>query len=794
MMKKNLTLIVALLLSLPVVFAQKDYPIQPVDFTKVHIDDIFWSPKLLTNKNVTIPYVFKKAYESNRVENFKLAAQKKGKFLTQFPFDDTDIYKNIEAASYSLMVSPDPKLAAELDTLIAIIGAAQEPDGYLYTARTIDPANTHEWSGTKRWEKEDDLSHELYNSGHMFEAAVAHYTATGKKNFLNIAIKNADLLVKDFGWSKLEIAPGHQVIEMGLVKLYRVTKNENYLNLAKFFVDVRGRNGRGDYAQNSKRLVDQTVAEGHAVRAAYFYAGAADVAALTGEENYLHALEHIWDDVVYKQMYITGGTGASGAGEAFGGAYVLPNMSAYCETCASVADVYWNQRMFLLTGQSKYYDVLERVLYNALLSGVSISGNRFFYPNPLASIGQHARSEWFACACCPPNIMRFIASLQGYVYAVKDNSVFINLFIQNTGKMDLASTKLEIRQKTEYPWNGKVEIEMNPEKESNFEALVRIPGWAQEEPIPGDLYRFKDVQNLPVKLFVNGVEEKIVKKNGYAAIKRNWKKGDKISIEMPMPVRLVTANEKVAADKDRVAVQRGPVVFCAEWPDNKDKKVMNLLFDQTSGFTTEYKKDLLGGIMQIKTEAGATFEPKEGNMLVKKQGVVLIPYYAWANRGRGEMNVWFPVKKELTRPVKAASFVNQSKVTGSFTHGNLNAVKDMQLPQSSNDPEIPYFHWWPKKDTTEWIQYDFPAEKEISSSSVYWYDDAPWGGCRVPASWKVYYQQNGQWVPVKTQGEYLVEKNKLNTINFEKVKTKALRLEVQLPKEFASGVYEWNVR
>lgn len=592
-----------------------------------------------------------KAEQSNRVENFKLAAKKQGKFLTQFPFDDTDVYKNIEAASYSLMLTPDAKLEAKIDTLIEIIGAAQEPDGYLYTARTIDPAHPHSWSGKNRWDAEEDGSHELYCSGHMFEAATAHFLATGKRSFLNIALKNADLLVKTFGWSKLEKAPGHEVVEMGLVKLYQVTKNKDYLNLAQFFVDIRGRNGKGDYAQNSKRLVDQTVAEGHAVRAGYFYAGAAEVAALTGHEHYVTALKSIWNDVVDKQMYLTGGTGATGGNEGFGGAYVLPNMSAYCETCASVSTIFWNLRMFQLTGEAKYYDVLERILYNALLSGVSISGDRFFYPNPLASNGQHERSEWFSCACCPPNIMRLIASLQGYVYATDRDALFVNLYGSNTGEIALKSTKLNLVQTSDYPWNGSVKLEVNPEKATTFKLLLRIPGWAQEKPMPGDLYTFTDVRNEVVKLSVNGVQTPVQLTNGYASLEREWKKGDVVVLDLPMSVRTVQANVHVKADSGRIAVERGPIVYCAEWPDNKNGKVLNLVLDKQVKLTPSYNPTLLGGVTLLKGQAQGTYKDAKGTIHSTGQPLTLIPYYAWANRGKGQMQVWFPLTSGLAQPV-----------------------------------------------------------------------------------------------------------------------------------------------
>jgi len=377
---------------------------------------------------------------------------------------------------------------------------------------------------------------------------------------------------------------------------------------------------------------------------------------------------------------------------------------------------------------------------------------------------------------------------------VKDNSLYVNLFVQNTGEMNLTGTKVSVKQTTEYPWNGKIDIELSPEKESKFEVLVRIPGWATEHPIPGDLYKYKDVQKNTIRLLVNGKESELKMKNGYASIEQNWKKGDKISLDLPMPVRFVEANANVKPNIGRIAVQRGPIVYCGEWTDNKDKKVMNLYLDKFSGFSAEYKKDMLGGVLLLKGKAKGTYEPKEGQIQSKDVDITLIPYYSWANRGRGEMQVWFPTSADLTRPVKAATFTNQCKVTGSLMKGNLSAINDMVYPTSSNDPEVPYFHWWPQNDTTEWIQYDFPKETEVSSSSVYWYDDGPWGGCRIPASWRILYKDGEKWIPVTNKSAYSVTKDQKINVSFDKVKTKAMRLEVTLPKEFSSGIYEWTVK
>ncbi|UCG28131.1 MAG: glycoside hydrolase family 127 protein, partial [Bacteroidales bacterium] len=451
--------------------------IEPVPFTSVHLTDRFWAPRIKRNHDITIPIAISQSEETGRIKNFKIAGGfEEGEFCSIYPFDDSDVFKIIEGASYSLQTFPDPELEAVIDSLIYYIGHAQEDDGYLYTIRTIMGDDSHPWIG-KRWEKTHILSHELYNLGHMYEAAVAHYQATGKRTFLDIAIKSADLVDRDFGWGKFESYPGHQEIEIGLVKLYRVTGDKKYLDLAKFFLDVRG-DGE-EYSQSHKKVVEQDSAVGHSVRAAYMYSGMADVAALTSDQAYVDAISRIWEDIVFRKMYITGGIGAAGGNEGFAEPYYLPNLTAYCETCASIANVFWNHRMFLHKGEVKYYDVLERTLYNALLSGVSLGGDRFFYPNRLESYGQHERQEWFGCACCPSNICRFIPSVPGYIYGKTEDRLYINLYAGNRADIDLGGNVVEIIQETNYPWDGNVKITVNPESDGNFSLFLRIPGWAR---------------------------------------------------------------------------------------------------------------------------------------------------------------------------------------------------------------------------------------------------------------------------------------------------------------------------
>ena len=657
---KKVIYIIALLGTVAVSAQQKDYPIQAVPFTSVKLTDNFWLPRVRINHTVTIPASFERCENTGRVKNFEMAAARSGKFCTVFPFDDTDIYKTIEGASFSLSLYPDKKLELYIDTLIAKVAAAQEPDGYLYTARTINPAAPHHWAGKERWEKERELSHELYNSGHLYEAAAAHYQATGKKNLLNIALKNADLVCTVFGPDKKHMAPGHEVVEMGLVKLYRITGKKEYLETAKYFVDERGhypnydatskdpwRNG--SYWQDNKPVVDQVEATGHAVRAGYLYAAVADIAALTGDPAYLRAVDSLWNNVVAKKLYVQGGIGAVGDGERFGENYELPNATAYNETCAAIANVYWNHRMFLLHGDAKYMDVLEKSLYNGLISGVGMDGNSFFYTNAMEirNSFRHndmevARSGWFTCSCCPTNVTRLIPSVPGYMYAQKGKDVYVNLFITGSATLTVDKKPVQIEQRNNYPWEGKLTMVVNPKSTQEFNVLVRIPGWAQEQAIPSSLYAFEKPAGGKVSIAVNGKPVAVTMRNGYAVIGKAWKKGDKIEVDLPMDVRRVRASARIKEDQGRVALQRGPLMYCAEWPDNFGK-VANIVVPQQAVFTTEFKPDLLNGVTVLRSEAIAVKVDSVANSVTStRQPFIAIPYYAWAHRGKGEMMVWLP--------------------------------------------------------------------------------------------------------------------------------------------------------
>ncbi len=785
---------------------KRDYPFRPVPFTQVHFSDAFWLPRIETNRTATIPFAFKQCEDTGRVENFKVAAGQSDKqWVGDFGFDDTDVYKVIEGAAYSLMVRPDPALDAYVDELIALIAAAQEPDGYLYTAWTAragDQGRHINCIYTKeRWDNLGN-SHELYNAGHMYEAAVAHYQATGKRNFLDIAIKNADLLVREFRPDGRIDPPGHQEVELGLVKLYRATGNREYLDQAKFFLDMRGRNADrrrlyGPYAQDHKPVVEQAEAVGHAVRAAYMYAGMADVAALTGDADYLRAIDTIWENVAEKKLYLTGGIGARGSGEAFGDNYELPNRTAYCETCAAIANVYWNHRMFLLHGKSDYIDVMELSLYNNVLSGVALDGMSFFYPNPLESAAGHRRQPWFGCACCPSNLSRFMASIPGYAYAVRDSAVYVNLYAAGDAELTAAGKKMKLTQATDYPRSGAVALTVAPEAEGRFALHLRIPGWARNKPVPSTLYAVMHPADNTLALTVNGNPMEIVPINGYAVIERIWKPGDTVRLDIPMPVQRVVCDERIANNVGKVALQRGPLVYCIEGVDVEGGRVLNLMLSDIAALTTEYKPDLLGGVTVIKGTALELRRGGGGAVARTDRAFSAIPYYAWAHRGRTPMAVWLPRTEQAAALLPADTIASQSKVSTSFltTVGDtrLEYVNDQLIPNSSGDHEQGFFHWWPRMGTTEWIQYDFVGTKTVSAVSVYWFDDTGRGECRIPRSWKVLYRDGSAWKPVNNLIPYPVTRDAFDRVGFEPVTTGALRLEVTFRENVSAGIQEWIV-
>jgi len=669
---------------------KSDYPIAPVPFTAVKIADGFWAPRMETNRAVTIPAIFRKCEETGRIDNFAIAGGlMKGEYKGE-RYNDTDVYKTIEGASYSLMVHPDPALDRYLDGVIAKIAAAQEPDGYLYTPRTASPGKVQPGTGETRW-AELAISHELYNAGHLYEAAAAHFLATGKRTLLDVALKNADLVARTFGAGpgKRQGFPGHQEIELALVKLYRLTGKADYLDLAKYFLDQRGHGltlrryppgnrfaiyNDATQIQAHKPVLEQDEAVGHAVRLTYMAAAMADIAALTGDKAYLGAVRRLWENVAGRKMYLTGGIGARHDRERFGENYELPNLTGYLETCASIGMAFWNHRMFLLTGDAAYLDVMERVMYNGILSGVSLDGTLFFYPNPLESDGRYRfnkgraeRAPWFGVACCPGNVSRFLPSVPGYVYATKGESIYVDMFVAGEAKIDLGGKPVTIRQETRYPWEGKIGITVDPGKKRAFTLHIRIPGWARGEPVPTDLYRYEDRGGAGIALRVNGKAVPLDLDKGFARLRRAWKKGDRVELVLPMEPRRVVAHPAVADDAGFVAVERGPLVYCAEAADNGGR-ALGIVLPHGAVFAAENHPALLGGIVVLTADAleadpagimrvgeaagkdAAADDEEEAppasrralvpGAALRPHPLVLVPYYAWAHRGPGEMSVW----------------------------------------------------------------------------------------------------------------------------------------------------------
>jgi DUF1680 family protein len=809
MLRERLTLstLAILVMGLASAEMRADYPYVPVPFREVRVEGGFWGPRFETNRRTTVWYDFGKCEETRRIDNFAKAGKLMAGPFRGIPFDDSDVFKVIEGASYSLAIQPDAKLDNYLDELIAKVTAAQETDGYLYTARTIDPKPHADFHGPERWSNLA-VSHELYNVGHLFEAAVAHFEATGKRTLLDVAVKNADLLAKVFGPSpgQRRDPPGHQEVELGLARLYRATGRDEYLKLARFFLDQRGRPEghklRGAYQQDHAPVIEQKEAVGHAVRAAYMYSGMADVAALTGDQGYVAAIDRIWDNVTSQKLYLTGGIGARHDGEAFGDGYELPNAEAYNETCAAIANALWNQRMFQLHGDARYVDLLERVIYNGFLSGVSLSGDRFFYPNPLAcngktkfNHGEMGRSPWFGVSCCPVNVVRFIPSIAGYVYAHRNDTAYVNLFVNGEGTVRLAKNSVRIRQETEYPWSGKILMRVDPKEAGPFTLAVRIPGWTGSAPLPGGLYRYVDDPSAGRQLVVNGTGQWPRIEKGYALISRTWKPGDTVELNLRMPIRRVVTDEHVAANRGRVALERGPIVYCAEAVDNNGR-ISNLVLPDDAPLQAEVRPDLLGGITVLTGQVRALSRGKDGAVATEDAAFTAIPYYAWAHRKVGEMAVWLPRTESAVVVPPPPTLA--SSATPSASHvwaaDTVEALNDQVEPRDSIDHSIPRFTWWDHRGTAEWVQYDFAAPTRVSGVEVYWFDDTGRGQCRVPQSWRLLYRVDDRWEPVANPSAAEVRKDRFNQQTFKPVETRALRLEVKLQPDVSGGILEWKLK
>ncbi len=647
-MKKTLSLLIAITI---VTNGFSQSPLQKfefVNFSKVNITDNFWKPKIDKVATVTMKAcIYQTEVKTPRIRNFEKVARNKGEKFEGIYYDDSDVYKALEAMAYSLKTHPDSILEAKADAWIDKIAAAQLPDGYLNTYFTLRGLEN-------RWK--DVEKHEDYNAGHLIEAAVAYYNVTRKRKFLDVAIRMAIHIDSTFRLANKKWFSGHEEIELALVKLYKVSNDDRYLKLADWYLQQRGYGyypyGSNwitpGYWQDLKPVKLQTEITGHAVRAMYLYTGAADVASLTGDAGYMDAMKKVWEDVVYRNMYITGGIGSAGDNEGFSKDYDLPNEDAYCETCASVGMVLWNQRMCQLTGDSKYIDVLERSLYNGALDGLSLSGDHFFYDNPLASNGQHQRREWFGTACCPANIARLVTSVGNYIYGKSNDCIWVNLFVTSNTNLQIRGTDVVVKMETNYPWDGKVKLNMDPAKKSKFKLYIRVPGWCKEKIVPGDLYTaynyVNGIDSFDPMIAVNQKNVEYKYENGFAVIEREWKKGDVMEVEFPMEVKQVTAKPELTYDNERTAIQRGPLVYCLEGADNKEG-VWNLILPGNTNFTTTGYKILDEPVIAIQAELSSAVANKNGDGIeIQKRKVTAIPYYCWANRGANPMQVWLPTK------------------------------------------------------------------------------------------------------------------------------------------------------
>ena len=761
--------------------------LKAVPFTQVRVEDAFWAPRRATNRLASIPVNLEMLEKSGNLRNFELAAAGATNGFTGPVFMDSDVYKALEAAAYSLATDPDPALDRQLETIIATVAKAQQPNGYLDTYFVVKDPGAR-WKNLRDW-------HELYCAGHLFEAAVAHYQATGRRSFLDVAVKLANHIDSVFGPGPGQRMgyPGHPEIELALIKLWRVTGDQRYFNLARFFIESRGRHFfaeehhtpldryDGTYWQDDVPICDHQNIKGHAVRAAYLLSGATDVAAETRDPMLLKMLNRVWRNTIQKNMYLTGGIGPSSHNEGFTEDYDLPNLSAYQETCASVALAQWNHRLALLYADSRFADVVERSLYNGVLAGVSLDGTRFFYVNPLASGGSHHRSPWFGCACCPPNVARTLASLGGYVYATSDTALYVNLYVQGSVKTKVGAADVGCKVVTDYPWDGRVTLQPELSAPATFELRLRVPGWCTAATVS-----------------VNGqavAQPRL--EAGYLVLAREWRKDDRVVLDLPMPVERIAAHPLVKEDRGLLAIQRGPLVYCLEACD-QTVPLADVFVPPGAEFKTVRDARLPTGVVGL-TANGAVAEEQEwrGRLYqraapARTVSVTAIPYYSWDNRAAGPMRVWLPTVAPIP---PAGGLEREAKVSVSFANSNSQpeGVNDGREPASSGDQPPQLLHWWPHNNSTEWAQYTWKRPVTVGGARVYWFDDTGRGACRIPAAWHVEYLDGSEWKPVSATSDYPVKVDAWCAASFKPVTTTSLRLSVKLPEKFAAGVQEWKV-
>lgn len=727
-----------------------DYEIQAVPLTRVDVLDGFWAPRMEANRTVSIWHCFDRMTRN----------------------DDFGVPKLIEGAAYMLAKQPDPKLEAYVDDRIDKLVAALTP-------RLADPDKA------------------VRVPGHFLEAGAAYCAITGKRKMLDCALQAGNMIDANFGPGKKTYIAEHEGLAIGLIQLYRETDNDQLWQSAKFFIDERGKPGyprQGVYAtdpaydQDQAPVLTQREAVGHCVRAMFLYIPLTDVAALTGDPAYQTADDAIWNDVVFRKIYVTGSIGSIRFHEQFGAPYELPNLSAWNETCASYGNTVWNHKMFLLHKDGAYVDVMERVLYNGFADGVTLKGDRFFYQNPLKSFGDYERFDWINTPCCPPNVVRLMASIGSYIYAQSKDTIYVNLFIGSKAKIDVRKgNTVELVQQTRYPWDGAVKIMVGPQREENFSILVRIPGWTRDQVLPSDLYHYTDRTQAAPKLSLNGRPLHYELENGYARIERKWQKGDVIQLDLPMPVRRVRSNPQAQEDRDLVALERGPVVYCAEWPDNGGH-ALNLIVPDNAQFESEWRADLLTGTQVVTGQVQALARASDGSSLeTHPHQLVAIPYHNWANRGMGEMAVWMardrkaawitPVPPDPIAKVGSSGGVPKTWTGYNDQNSDIGALYDGKDPISSADESYRYFKMRPAVGSAAWIEYEFKSPTKVSSSEAYWYDDRRF--CLIPQSWRILYRDGDTWLPVANTQPYTVEKDRFNAVSFAPVTTSAIRIEIE---------------
>ena len=783
---------------------KNDYPVQPIAFSKVKLNDRFWLPRLRVQKNETVPFALDKTEPA--AENLRRC----GAFLrgeeSELPithrFISSDLYKVMESAAYLLNLESDPALEARMDSLIELIGKAQKDDGYLYVAHTCNVPNVEEMGPAPyTWVVH---SHELYNVGHMYEGAVAYFEATGKRTWLDIAEKSAQHVNKVFfegdpnynEGKPINQAPGHQEPELALCRLYRATGNKLYLEMAKKFLDIRGvtyrPEGKGtmspSYAQQHVAVSEQFSAVGHAVRAAYMYAGMADVTALTGDDSYAYALERLWEDIVDKKMHITGGLGAIHGIEGFGDEYDLPNKEAYNETCAAISNVFFNHRMTLLHKDAKYFDVAEVSLFNNSLAGINLDGNKFFYVNPLEATGQDlfnhglsGRAPWFDCACCPSNIARVMTHVGGYMYAVEEDTILTLLYCANSITIPVGGTEVTIDQVTNYPYEGAIRLHLALEGVATFSLKLRIPTWALgEQFVPGKLYHFSEKTEASWSLKVNGEPFEAVVDKGFIEINRVWADGDHIDLDLPMPVRYNVCDDQVPANRGRVALTRGPLVLCAEEPDN-DGAVQRFF---TPELPSEDKievnwveEGILSGSPLVTIPLS---EISEGG--VQNAKAHFIPYSLWNNRGNSSMIVWLPTTEQMATRHLMKMGADHAKYgvmssSSASEESDLEAIKTVRMPSSSADETLPA--WVSSGESkTEWLEMNFSEPQSIDRVGLYWVNR---DSIELPDNWSMEYLQSGKWHTFKKYitDVFGVTADKFNTVHpAEELTCDGLRIHI----------------